>query len=79
LPGDRFILCTDGLSNALDDEEILGAAADSDCEVACQSLMRLAANRQAADNVTIVVVDVVSRPVPAADMSADSPISEVTT
>jgi protein phosphatase len=77
--GDRFMLCTDGLSNTLDDEDILSMAADPDCEVACQSLMALVAKKQAADNVTIVIVDVFSQSGQTADLPADSEIPEVAT
>jgi PPM family protein phosphatase len=77
--GDRFILCTDGLSNTLDDEDILSAGADPDCEAACQSLMALAAKKQATDNVTIVIVDVYSQSGQAAELPADSQIPEVAT
>ncbi len=75
LPGDRFILCTDGLSNALEDEDIRGAGGDPDCDAACQSLMAFASEKGAADNVTMVIVDITAPP--AADSPADSQVSEV--
>ena len=79
LPGDRFILCTDGLSNVLEDEDILSAASDLDCKAACDSLMALAETRQPADNVTAIVVDVFSKDNPATAEQVDSQvISEVT-
>jgi PPM family protein phosphatase len=78
LPGDRFILCTDGLTNTVDDEEILNTAGDLDCETACRSLIALATERRAADNVTAVVLDVFAQEHPAPDGQSSSSISEVT-
>ena len=57
--GDHFLLCTDGLSNMLDDQEILFEVAygqgDEQC---CERLLEIAKNRGAPDNVTSVLVRV---------------------
>ena len=57
--GDRILLCSDGLSNMMADQEILfeveHGADRSDC---CKRLMMIAANRGAPDNVTVVLVTV---------------------
>ena len=57
--GDNLLLCSDGLSNILSDQEILfevvhGVKKD-DC---CQRLMKIANFRGSPDNVTIVLVSV---------------------
>ena len=54
--GDFFVLCSDGLSNVVSDQEILyevlhGGAAE-DC---CQRLLEIAIKRGAPDNVTVVL------------------------
>lgn len=55
--GDHFVLCSDGLSNVVSDQEILyevlhGGAA-GDC---CQRLLDIAIKRGAPDNVTVVLI-----------------------
>ena len=58
--GDRFLLCSDGLSGDLRDEDIAGYLADNrDPETVAKRLVDAAVNRGATDNVTAVVVDVV--------------------
>jgi len=55
-PGDSVIVCTDGLTGPVPDEDIarvLGGAASSDS--ACASLVGLALDRGAGDNVTVIV------------------------
>ena len=58
-PGDFFLLCSDGLSNQMADQEILfevvhGVRQD-DC---CQRLLDIAKERGAPDNVTCVLVSI---------------------
>lgn len=57
-PGDRFLLCSDGLTNMVTDPEIArelnGAAVSADV---AQRLLDLVLARGAHDNVTVVVVD----------------------
>ena len=67
---DRYLLCSDGLVNELDDPqiaEILESHADP--EAAAVALVREAVDAGGHDNVTVVVVDVVDAPVP--DLGAD--------
>jgi len=59
-PGDRIILCSDGLSNVVTDEEILIAVKSFDNVGAVSSLIEKALENGAPDNVTVVVADVVS-------------------
>jgi serine/threonine protein phosphatase PrpC len=54
---DRFLLCSDGLTEALTDGEIAAAAADRPPADAVQALLDAALAHGAADNVTAVVVD----------------------
>ena len=58
-PGDHFLLCTDGLTNLMDDREILFEVAyEEKKEQCCQRLVDLAKKRGAPDNVTCVLVSV---------------------
>lgn len=55
--GDCFLLCTDGLSNMMDDQEILFEVAHGQVrEQCCEHLLDIAKNRGAPDNVTAVLV-----------------------
>ncbi|HJL19638.1 MAG TPA: Stp1/IreP family PP2C-type Ser/Thr phosphatase [Sandaracinaceae bacterium LLY-WYZ-13_1] len=56
-PGDRFLLCSDGLHGYLQDEEIPQVLALGP-EVACSRLIDLANARGGRDNITAVVVEV---------------------
>ena len=55
-PGDRFLLCSDGLTNMVADEEIAGELAGAPPPVAAGRLLDLVLARGAVDNVTIIVV-----------------------
>jgi PPM family protein phosphatase len=57
--GDRFILCSDGLVDEVDDEDIAHLAADADPAAAADALLAAALAHGGRDNITIVVVDVV--------------------
>ena len=55
--GDFILLCTDGLSNLMDEQEILFEVAHGqDREQCCQRLLDIAKKRGAPDNVTSVLV-----------------------
>ncbi len=59
-PGDRYLLCSDGLSGVVSDEtlrEVL--AATEDPEVAARQLIELAIEGGGPDNITCIVADVV--------------------
>jgi protein phosphatase len=56
--GDVFLLCSDGLSNAVDEQAIVGALAAWDCGQAVQALVELALTNGGRDNITVVVVRV---------------------
>lgn len=56
-PGDRILLCTDGLSNQLTDAEIEQFLLDNDePEAACRALVAAVLERGAPDNVTCAVL-----------------------
>lgn len=55
--GDCLLLCTDGLSNLLDDQEILFEVVHGvNKQYCCQRLLDIAKNRGAPDNVTSILV-----------------------
>ena len=57
--GDYLLLCSDGLSNLMDDQEILFEVAHGqDKDKCCQRLLEIAKKRGAPDNVTSVLVSI---------------------
>ena len=57
--GEHLLLCTDGLTNLMDDLEILFEVVHgADKSSACQRLLDIAKNRGAPDNVTCVLVQI---------------------
>jgi serine/threonine protein phosphatase PrpC len=58
LPGDRLLLCSDGLYGDLTPQEIAARLATPDCTAATQDLLALALERGGADNATAVVISV---------------------
>lgn len=55
--GDYLLLCTDGLSNVMDDQEILFEVVHGvNKQHCCQRLLAIAKNRGAPDNVTSILV-----------------------
>ncbi len=59
LPGDCFLLCCDGLSGELDDEEILDTcvAHRGDLDACCAELVQRANTKGGRDNITVVLVE----------------------
>lgn len=55
-PGDVFLLCSDGLTRSVTDEELERHLARAPIEAAIDSLLALVLERGAKDNVTIVLV-----------------------
>jgi serine/threonine protein phosphatase PrpC len=58
-PGDRVLLCTDGLTTPLSDEEIRGISLRFPPQEAAGALVRAANERGGPDNVSVIIVDVV--------------------
>lgn len=56
--GDRLLLCTDGLTDMVVDEEIEAIAAQTDPPTACDGLVDAAMSNGGVDNVTIVLVEI---------------------
>jgi serine/threonine protein phosphatase PrpC len=64
-PGDAFLLCSDGLTTMLSDEEIRDSvAADEtrDAKTLCQDLVDLANEKGGVDNITVVLVRITADP-----------------
>ena len=60
LPGDRWLLCSDGLSSYVPEERILAAlAAPGSADTASAALVAEALDQGAPDNVTVIIADVV--------------------
>jgi len=56
-PGDRFLLCSDGLYNELDRTALARGLQQPDVETAAQSLLQAALQAGARDNVSVIVVE----------------------
>lgn len=75
--GDRFLLCSDGLSDYVDDERIAESLRDfSDLDDCARQLIELALAAGAPDNVSVVLADVTgidgTGPAPVATAEADA-------
>jgi len=57
-PGDLFLLCSDGLTNMIEDEDILNTIISyrDDIPLACRTLVNLANNKGGEDNISVVIV-----------------------
>lgn len=56
LDGDRLLLCTDGLTEMLDDDQIGRIAAQPDTETAARLLVEAANQRGGPDNISVILV-----------------------
>lgn len=56
--GDHLLLCSDGLYDLVEDEEIRQAIIDGDPHAACASLVALAKQRGGYDNITVGIVEI---------------------
>jgi protein phosphatase len=54
-PGDSFVICSDGLTNHVREDEILRCVSGNLSQQACDALIALTLERGALDNVTVVV------------------------
>lgn len=55
-PGDRLLMCSDGLTEHVSDADILAAVWDGDPEASVRRLVALANERGGKDNITVLVV-----------------------
>ena len=53
-PGDTFVLCSDGMSNLVRENDILRLTSTDDLEAAVQGMVDLANERGGDDNITVV-------------------------
>ncbi|HSD87064.1 MAG TPA: Stp1/IreP family PP2C-type Ser/Thr phosphatase [Kofleriaceae bacterium] len=56
--GDRLLLCSDGVSNQITDEELRQILTKSEPREACETMIALANDRGGEDNETVIVADV---------------------
>lgn len=59
VPGDRFLLCSDGLNKYATIAELGAAMSNVPLEVVTDNLVQMALDRGGADNVSVIVVDVI--------------------
>jgi len=57
LPGDRIVLCSDGLSDPIDSPQIEAMGRQDDVETATDKLLEAALDAGAPDNVTVAVIE----------------------
>lgn len=58
--GDRFLLCSDGLTNLVEDADLQKIVAKNQPKEACKKLIDLANKRGGDDNVTVVIANILS-------------------
>ena len=73
LPGDRLLLCSDGLYDVLDDVDIRRALLGQDPGDAAQQLVEMAKQRGTHDNATAVVAAAIPTRIPAATALPSAP------
>ncbi|RFB76364.1 PP2C family protein-serine/threonine phosphatase [Methylovirgula sp. 4M-Z18] len=66
--GDCFVLCSDGLTGHVNDDEILARSRALSADQASRELLELALARGGKDNISVVIVNVVAREVTAVVM-----------
>jgi protein phosphatase len=72
-PGDSFVICSDGLTQHVPDDEILSCVRENLSQQACDKLLEIALDRGGLDNVTVIVV----RYAPGPPAGADAPPPEL--
>ncbi|MCP5468008.1 MAG: Stp1/IreP family PP2C-type Ser/Thr phosphatase [Deltaproteobacteria bacterium] len=55
---DKILLCSDGLSNLVEDDEIRQVVGDNDLPEACEQLIKLANSRGGDDNITVIILHI---------------------
>jgi serine/threonine protein phosphatase PrpC len=74
VPGDVFVICSDGLTGHVDDAEILASAVTEPCQAASDALVALTLERGATDNVTVVVLRYLPPARPGTDPTASDTV-----
>ena len=72
-PGDRFVLCSDGLSGVVSDDEIAAVLQSETPGTAVDVLVRMANERGGPDNITVQVLSIPTDPVEG-DPEATAPV-----
>lgn len=75
-PGDLYLICSDGLTDVVRDQEIVGllGAADNDPHAAAESLVDAANRGGGIDNITVVLFEIVEgEPLPASEPVSAEP------
>ncbi|HEY8449760.1 MAG TPA: Stp1/IreP family PP2C-type Ser/Thr phosphatase [Bacillota bacterium] len=70
--GDRLLLCTDGLTAVLEDADLLAILRDAPAGGLAERLVKLANQRGAPDNVTVIIVSYRATPGAAADRQEEA-------
>jgi len=71
LPGDRLLLCSDGLSKTIPDEQLVELSADHTSELA-ERLVNAALEARVSDNVTVLIIEFEGVPNPVSSATDDS-------
>ena len=56
VPGSKILICTDGMSNYITDEDLLGVVNENNCEELTEKLIDIAKQRGGSDNITVAVI-----------------------
>ena len=65
--GDRLLLCSDGVTNQINDDELREILTRSEPREACETMIALANDRGGEDNETVIVADVLGEELPEVD------------
>jgi len=57
-PGDLYLLCSDGLSNLIEDREMVELLVEKSFQETAQDLVNIANSRGGDDNITLVIARV---------------------
>ncbi len=60
-PGDAFVLCSDGLTDVVEDHELLDAVQRGSVDDCCRDLVALAKSRGGHDNITVALLRIAPR------------------
>jgi serine/threonine protein phosphatase PrpC/formylglycine-generating enzyme required for sulfatase activity len=74
--GDALVLCSDGLTTYLSDDEIAGVVRTMPGEAAVDRLIEMANQRGGKDNITVLILRAEDEPAPEADAEAETVLME---